>query len=204
MTARRAQAAGAALAAAAAVGGAVAGVRARLRRRHGETVAGTEGDSAAVGAIPQLAAAASVPAPADAGEVTVGLGDVYREARRAFGLAAREPSEASLAALHERMLALWCALTFAEPFGGKETRRLARQVRQLLGLLAERQDLVAVLGAAERTGLANGDRARFGAFGEERRERLDSRIVKRGREVFAAKPGRLAARLADERLHPAE
>lgn len=184
------------IAAAAAV---VAGARARALRSAERTLGGTEPEG---NALPQLVAGARDRAAADGAppeRLTFGVADVYREARRAFGRAAREPDREALAELLERSTTLWYALTFTEAFAGRETKRLARDTRRLTDLLREHRDLDALAGVAhDGVPLSPEALVRFDAFGERRRRRLQRRILDAGRELFGTKPGRLAHRLADE------
>jgi hypothetical protein len=167
---------------------------ARARVAAGAAIAAVLGTATALG----LRARArppreAVPAPDPAPELPAARGsqdlaDVYREARRAFGRAVESPGSASLDDLLERCTTLWFALTMTEPFAGRETKALARATRRLTDLLREHHDL----GALPPTPAVD-------EFVARRRRRLERRIVRRGRELFAAKPLRLAQRLADDR-----
>jgi hypothetical protein len=180
-------------------GAAVAGVVRRRRAVAPSAVAASPPDARA---LPPAAAAPVVDGLLTGSrDIAAGVSDVYRQARRAFGRTAGEDGAPDLAELEQGARDLWCAATFAEPFGGREARRLARRARALLDAIAERRELDALRDAAQghRETLGTPSLARLEEFAQRRGARLDERILDRGRDLFALKPARLARQLAGER-----
>ena len=146
------------------------------------------------------ASPAPTPAPA-AGEdrLAESVAAVYRTARRSFARTGELADRAALEELLDHTTALWRAASVAEAFSPEAAKRLARDSRRLADLLREHRDL-AELAAGVEAGAAFGDaaRARIGRLTGRRLRRLERRARKRGNALYAAKPSRVAWRVAED------
>lgn len=124
-----------------------------------------------------------------------GVAEAYRAARRAYHQASEDGGHERL---HRQATVLWWSATFAEPHAAKEARRVARATRELLALLEERRDLLALSAAAgERSRVLGTAAEDAAAHAAARTRKLEKRIRATGRELFATKPAKVAARIAD-------
>jgi CHAD domain-containing protein len=135
--------------------------------------------------------------PLDGGGPAVlapGLTRIFKRGRRAYEAAKREPSTEHFHELRKRAKDLWHAAQILHPADPKRMRKLARDAHKLADALGDDHDLATLLEAADhyQGAMTAEERARLTKLATRRRAKLQRNALRRARDLYATKPGKLA------------
>jgi len=133
-----------------------------------------------------------------------GFERVYRRGRRAFLAARKDPTDESMHELRKRSKDLWHSAQILGPTAPKTTKRLADRAHRLSDLVGDDHDL-AVLSQQvdQRPERLIGEReaALLHALIARRRRQIQRQAIELARQIFTAKPRKLAEPIRHARAH---
>jgi CHAD domain-containing protein len=131
----------------------------------------------------------------DLGALAPGFKRIYRNGRRAYRKARREPNSENLHELRKRAKDVWYSAQILRPASAKPMKRLSRRAHELSDLIGEEHDLAMLEERAKERRDRFADETAVEELAElieRRRDELRRKALRAGKRLFSKKPRKVA------------